>query len=381
MTGFDYVLVGGGLQGGLIALALRARQPDATVALVERDDRLGGNHTWCFHRHDLSQRARTWLEPLVVHRWPGYRVIFPERERTIDQEYSCITSARFHAVVSSALHDHAGSEVLLRTEVTGLGPDRVHLRGGGDLAGRVVVDARGPTRPRGPARAGFQKFLGLEMLLDGPHGLDRPIVMDATVDQSEGYHFVYVLPLGHRSVLVEDTYFHESPVLHADDLRAEVHAYVRRRGWTVAGIEREESGVLPMPWSESFRLPASGPLVAGYRGGWFHPATGYSFPVALRLAELIAGRRPTELFGPELTRFARRHRGQVLFAQLLNRFLFRWYPPRTRRSIFERFYGLPDKTIGNFYALGLRWRDGLRLLVGRPPRGLSLRHRLRSALR
>ncbi len=49
----DYALVGGGLQNGLLALALRAARPAARLALVERGATLGGNHTWCFHAGDL----------------------------------------------------------------------------------------------------------------------------------------------------------------------------------------------------------------------------------------------------------------------------------------------------------------------------------------
>ena len=38
---FDVILVGGGLQSALIALAVLARQPGARVAIVERASRLG----------------------------------------------------------------------------------------------------------------------------------------------------------------------------------------------------------------------------------------------------------------------------------------------------------------------------------------------------
>ena len=49
----------------------------------------------------------------------------------------------------------------------------------------------------------------------------------------------------------------------------------------------------------------AGPLVAGYQGGWFHPATGYSLPAAARLAALV-GELPAErVFGPELDALCR----------------------------------------------------------------------------
>jgi lycopene beta-cyclase len=377
MAEFDYVLVGGGLQNGLIASALRTRRPESRIALIERESALGGNHTWCFHEADVAPDSRAWLEPFVVHAWPGYRVVFPRLQRTIDGRYSAVTSERLDEVASTAVRGGPGSKLFLDTEVSEVDKHVVTLSSGGRLEGRVVIDSRGPPLPSGPAAAGYQKFLGLELELARPHDLDRPVLMDATVDQSEGYRFFYILPLGPSRLLVEDTYFHEDPSLDRGRLRDGVLGYATSRDWKATEIVREEVGVLPMPWAGSPDVPRSGPLLGGYGGGWFHPGTGYSFPVAARLAEFVAGRPPTDLFGADLHRFAGEHIRQVLYVQLLNRFLFRWFPPSARIAIFERFYRLPKTTIGHFYALRLTWLDALRLITLRPPRGLSLRHRLR----
>src|SRR5262245_27635475 len=83
-TAYDCVLVGGGLQNGLLALAILAERPDARIALVERADHLGGNHTWCFHAGDLPPSATQFVGPLVEQRWPGYEVSFPGNRRTIE---------------------------------------------------------------------------------------------------------------------------------------------------------------------------------------------------------------------------------------------------------------------------------------------------------
>ena len=52
-----------------------------------------------------------------------------------------------------------------------------------DLA-LLVVDARGASRRPGGG-TGFQKFVGQEVQLAAPHGLTKPVLMDATVDQSD----------------------------------------------------------------------------------------------------------------------------------------------------------------------------------------------------
>ena len=95
------MLVGGGLQNGLLALALRARRPEARIALVEREATLGGNHTWSFHEGDVPEAAREWTEPLVAHRWPAYDVRFPGLERTLRHAYATIPSSRLDAACGS----------------------------------------------------------------------------------------------------------------------------------------------------------------------------------------------------------------------------------------------------------------------------------------
>lgn len=373
---FDYILVGGGLQSGLLALALRASVPQTRIALIERERQLGGNHIWCFHTEDLSHQARLWVAPLVCKRWPGYRVAFPHFHRMISGEYSAVTSDRLHDVVSSVIVSASGSELLFGEAAVRLDTDRVELEGGRILSGNCVIDARGPAR-NGELGAGYQKFLGLEISLERPHVLDLPVVMDAVVDQSDGFRFFYCLPLAEDRMLIEDTYFHESPALDRERARDEILAYAKRQGYVVKAVLREEVGILPMPWRGALPTAGGAAVVAGYRGGWFHPATGYSFPIAARFAECVAGVGPDPTLSPRFAALVRSQVSQARYCHLLNRFLFRWYAPSSRWNIFERFYRMPESTIHRFYALRLSAVDRFRLLVGRPPRGFSLRYRFR----
>jgi lycopene beta-cyclase len=352
---YDYALVGGGLQNGLVALALRARQPHARVALIERGS-IGGNHTWCFHAGDVPAEA-TWVDPLVAARWDGYDVAFPAYRRTLDSPYACVTSARLAACV--------GDDVL-HGEAVEVAADHVLLADGRRIDATCVIDARGPDRASVTA-CGWQKFVGLE--LEVAHAIERPMLMDATVPQRDGFRFLYVLPLAPDRLLVEDTYFSDTPDLDVAQLRGEIAA--RMPG---ARVVREETGVLPLPWQHAAPSAAS-PLVAGYAGGWFHPVTGYSFPIAVRLAELVASLAPDALFGPELAALARDIRRQQRFTRRLNKMLFRWFAPEHRYGVLERFYRLPEPRIRRFYALQTTALDRTRILVGRPPRGMTLRRR------
>jgi lycopene beta-cyclase len=367
---FEFVIVGGGLQSGLLALGLFSHRSDARLAVVERGAVLGGNHTWCFHPRDLPPQAQRWIEPLIVHTWADYDVIFPGLRRTLRAPYCAITSTRFAAVVRDAIAQRHGSACFLARRAVRLAEREVALDDGTSLRADVVIDARGPDLDDAPKACGFQKFFGLELELERPHGLERPILMDATVSQRDGFRFFYVLPFDPRRLLVEDTCFSRSQALDLPVARAAVLEYAARFG-PVTRIVREETGVLPMPWKSNVPEPARSPLVAGYRGGWFHPATGYSVPIAARLACSIADGSPREVFGPKLRRLHRSHRAQAQYAENLNRLLFHCFAPGDMRNVFERFYTLPEEVILRFQGCSTTWLDRARILVGRPPRGFS----------
>ena len=50
----DLIILGGGLAGGLVALALASKRPDLGVVIVEAGETLGGNHVWSFFDADVD---------------------------------------------------------------------------------------------------------------------------------------------------------------------------------------------------------------------------------------------------------------------------------------------------------------------------------------
>ncbi|MGJ3628709.1 lycopene cyclase family protein [Sphingomonas sp. MMS24-JH45] len=81
----DLAIVGGGLAGCLIALAVRAKRPDVRLLVIDSGEAIGGNHLWSFFDADIARDHRWLMERLVVHAWPGYDIAFPAHRRTIAQ--------------------------------------------------------------------------------------------------------------------------------------------------------------------------------------------------------------------------------------------------------------------------------------------------------
>jgi len=371
---FDYILVGGGLQNGLIALALLAR-PRLRVALVERDTKLGGNHVWCFHEGDVPSALAPLTAKLCIKTWPAYDVRFPSFRRRVQQAYAAVSSERLDAVLREAFAARGDCLLSLGVAAADVSDQEVTLADGSVLAGSVVIAATGPGEFPRSAGSGFQKFVGLEVELETAAPRELPLLMDAEVEQLDGFRFLYVLPFSAQRVLLEDTYFSDSPELDSARVRERILRYAEQKGYVIRRVVREESGVLPLPTRPLGRpdRALAQPLLAGFQGGWFHPTTGYSFPIAARLADLVQSVSPEALRERAWADHAREHRRQFRFYAFLNRLLFGCFAPADRYSVIERFYHLEEPTLLRFYAMSLTLTDRLRIFCGRPPRGFSVR--------
>jgi lycopene beta-cyclase len=363
------VIAGGGLSGGLAALALKARRPDVDLVLVEEGETFGGNHLWSFFDGDVAPADAPLLDGLVKASWRDHEVRFPGRQRTLGFGYNCIRSEDLDRLLRERL---APGEFRLGRRVAALGPAFAILDGGERIEADGVLDARG-TRALPGLDLAWQKFVGRTYRFERPHGATRPVIMDAMVPQDEGYRFVYTLPFSPTELLVEDTYYSSSPVLDAGMLRCRLRSYVAAAGLPPAQAVAEETGVLPvLLGGEVEALWRKGePEVAklGLRGGFFHPTTGYSLPDAVRNAVLLA--EQTDFSGAALHDLFRAGAASLWkerhFYQLLNRMLFRAAGPRQRYKVLEHFYRLPEAVIARFYAGQLTSLDKLRILTGRPP--------------
>jgi len=360
----DIAIVGGGLAGGLAALAFAAKRPDLDVRLVEPGP-IGGNHIWSFFDSDIARGDRWLVAPLVRHHWGEYDVAFPGHRRTLKMGYKSITGEALSAAVAAALP----AEHIIVDRAKHVAPDHVLLARGGRLSARHVIDARGAAKfPT--LDCGWQKFVGQALTVSGGHGVAHPTVMDATVEQLDGYRFVYLLPLDAETLFVEDTYYSDDADLDVAAVRERIAAYAAARNWNVAAVTREETGVLPVVMAGDFdRLwpPSDRTARIGTRAGAFHATTGYSLPDAVRTASALpalAGR--ADLAAALRDRAAAGWRRQR-FYRMLGAMLFRAAEPAERYRIFARFYRLSSGLIARFYAGRSTRGDTLRILTGRPP--------------
>ncbi|MEQ8825442.1 MAG: lycopene beta-cyclase CrtY [Filomicrobium sp.] len=373
MADFDVIFAGGGLSTGLSALALRRAKPHLRLAIIEKGPKLGGNHTWSFHGSDVSSANLKDLLPMVRGQWSAQDVRFPNLKRTLQTPYYSIVSDDFDRQIG----DSISQGVLLNQAIQNVDAGSVTLQGGQVLTAPCVIDGRGWSKGHGEHLAlAYQKFFGLEVELNEPHRLDRPIIMEATVPQTDGYRFFYCLPFSDTGLLIEDTYYSETMELDHEQASADIYRFAEDRGWSISTILREEAGCLPIVLAgdaNAFEGKAEGAATCGLRAGLFHPTTGYSLPDAVRLANVVSSidNLTTQAVRRATTRLCFRLWEDRKFYRLLNRLLFVAARGDEKRQIMERFYRFPQALIERFYAGQSTTVDKFRVLSGKPPIAVS----------
>jgi lycopene beta-cyclase len=263
--------------------------------------------------------------------------------------------------------------VRFNTDVLAVSENQVVLKDGNILSAKVVIDGRGKLELEEGA-CGFQKFLGLEIELNHPHGLKAPILMDATVEQKEGYRFLYCLPWSENRLLIEDTRYSETPEVDSEQFRKEILDYCAEKNWQVREVFYEETGCLPLPLKKQFCSGGRSPeslretaLTVGMRAGLFHPTTGYSLPMAVQTVDLLLKAHDESSWPQKLEHFTESIYRRQWFFILLNRVMFLANCPDQRFQFLQHFYRLPSDLIESFYANRLSLFEKTRFFLRTPP--------------
>lgn len=342
-------IAGGGLAGCLLLAALKYRWPDLDVVLHEKSSALSQHQTWSFHHDDVPDDCWPWLTPLISKSWSGYEVFFPLFNRSFKSAYYSIRAedlaAKMMQNYSQFIRFNSAADITPNTFVTTGWPSLLSTQ-----------------------NFGFQKFVGLDLKLNSPHGLTRPILKDVRWPQTDGYRFFYILPWSETELLIEDTYYSNSSELNRDEIKLEILKYAASQNWIIQAVQRLESGSLPLDLTPA-KPRASMPLALGAAAGLAHPVTGYTLPVILQQIEAIlkCPQADVQLWKKQIKLKNDKIRRPYSYFCFLNRMMFLAADPQKRYEILQRFYRLPEALIGRFYAGQTTVLDQIRILFGKPP--------------
>ena len=379
MTGVacDLAIIGGGLSGGLIALAARRAQPDRRILLIEAAPSLGGNHLWSFIDSDVDDKAKLLLEPLVNYGWREFAVVFPRYKRALPHSFYSIRSDQFDITLRKAM---PAESILTGRRAMAVSADAVVLEDGTTIAAHGVVDARGPA-DLSLLDLHYRKFVGYELTLDGPHSVRRATLIDAAADPAEGFQYMTMLPIENDRLFIEDVRYEGHFDLDMPDHCQRIVNHAARFGWRIRSSARGQAGIVPIALGGNFedywQSGGVGVAKVGLRAGLFHPVSGNSLADAARTAWMIAEAKDWSgaalhkmLHAHAAKSWARRAYYRRFAAQML-----RETAPSEGYRMLEALYRMDSDLIARFHGmeLGLADRVALSLGDGPMPFGAMLR--------
>jgi lycopene beta-cyclase len=355
------VIAGGGLAACMAALAMARLRPEVPLLIIEEGERFGGEGYRNFADAELGQEGAELIGPLAIDRWPGFYVAFPGFSRKLKAEWAGFSADDLHRTMLDTL---TPKQYRLGTRVVAVREDALVLDGGETIKAEGAIDARGAAS-LSTLDLIYEARLERDYLLKAPHRVDRPVLIDATVDQAGGLRFMQCVPLAEDRLIVADICISERGQPD-DQAGARLDVYLAARGWRKRRATGEYARVRPLPVGGDFaafwRLGGARVAKLGLRGGFVNPATGRTIADAVRNARLLAEQRDFsgtvlhDVFEAEAkAAWKKRELERTIPAALAQA------KPEERRALIERLYSLDPGLIARLQVDQLGLIDRMRV--------------------
>ncbi len=305
MSEFDFVIVGAGASGLLLADAM-GKDPffsDSTILVLEKKRKTQNDRTWCFW-----EKGDGAFDTLLAKSWPKIYFAGQHMELTTSihpYTYKMIRGIDFYKRYLERLasyqnvtviHDevlsfkeHAdGAEVITKT---GCYKTNQVFNSIFDY-NRIITQKRYPVLQ--------QHFLGWFVTTEHPvFDTEVATFMDFSIPQQGNTRFMYVLPFAENKALVEYTLF-SAETLSKQDYEKAITTYLLEKDAGSYEITEVEQGNIPMTCYDFSKHNTEHVFNIGIAGGWAKASTGYTFmsttkKVKALLAHLKKGKNPNRL--------------------------------------------------------------------------------------
>lgn len=283
MPTYDYIIIGAGASGLLLADALVNDSffKEKSILLLDKSDKTQNDRTWCFWEKGTGQfdaiLFRNWKkihfagEQLNIH--PTIAPYSYKMVRGIDFYQHCLTKLEALPNVTFV------KDEIQKVEE---GDDQVTIRGKNDsYVALQVFDSRfdyEKLKRESKYPVLQQHFLGWFIKTDqSVFDVDTPSFMDFSIPQKGNTRFMYVLPFSNNEALVEYTLFSEN-VLEKQEYESAISTYLKENlGIDSFEILDLEQGNIPMTCHNFSKENTNRILKIGTAGGWAKASTGYTF--------------------------------------------------------------------------------------------------------
>ena len=283
MTQYDYIIIGAGASGLMLADALGKDVffSDKSILLLDKASKSSNDRTWCFWEKGEGQ-----FDEIVSNTWHhiyfggqevskkfdiapySYKMIrgidFYEAYLTRLNSYQNIT---FHQESVLQVEDY-GNRVLVTTDKNQYSASKVF---------NSIFDYTMVTHQKKyPVLQ--QHFVGWTVKTKSPvFNADQATYMDFSIPQKGNTRFMYVLPFSETEALVEYTLFSEN-LLPKEEYENAITNYLKN-DLNCADFEilDTEQGSIPMTCYDFKEHHTPNIRYIGTAGGWAKPSTGYTF--------------------------------------------------------------------------------------------------------
>lgn len=324
MPTYDYIIIGAGASGLLLADALGTDDffREKSILVLDKDTKQKNDRTWCFWEVGDGP-----FKPILHKKWPNIQ--FASAQVDLQQSinpyhYKMLRGQDFYQQYLKKIESHPNctfkNDTIIQVTESGRtvsvkGQEQTYL-------GNFIFDSRFEY-----AKLGLQQkypvlqqhFLGWFIKTDqSVFSCETATFMDFSIPQKNNTRFMYVLPFSEKEALVEYTLFSEN-TLEKQEYENAIKAYLQELGIQQYEILEVEQGNIPMTCFDFTQENSDRILKIGISGGWAKASTGYTFySSAKKVTKLVAHLKAHK----PLSRFQKKNRYwyyDLLFLDVLYR--------------------------------------------------------------
>lgn len=283
MTQYDYIIVGAGAAGLLLAKAMGSNPffCDKSILVLEKEPKNQNDRTWCFWEKGIGK-----FDFLMHKSWDQIHVAGEGLElRTSIAPYT------YKMIRGIDFYQHFVPKVKAYPNITWHQADIVDIK---EKENQVIITTKRSTyvgdcvfsslydkdvvgqQKKYPVLQ--QHFLGWIIKTDrSVFKSDTATFMDFSISQKGNTRFMYVLPFSETEALVEYTLFSEH-LLEKEAYEEAIKKYIEEKfPNTNYTIQEKEFGTIPMTCYPFHKKNTNRIFHVGIAGGWAKPSTGFTF--------------------------------------------------------------------------------------------------------
>ncbi|MER3376019.1 MAG: lycopene cyclase family protein [Allomuricauda sp.] len=283
MPNYDYIIIGAGAAGLLLADALGKDKffASKSILVLDRDDKTKNDRTWCFW-----EQGKGPFDDLVHKTWDSIYVGGQQLQKSTPiapYTYKMLRGIDFYHHFLPKVKDYPNI-TWVQEEVANIEETENQVlvttssqKFTGQTVFSSLYNASIPLKQKDfPVLQ--QHFVGWQIKTDqSVFNPGEATFMDFSVPQKGNTRFMYVLPISDTEALVEYTLFSEH-LLKKNEYEEAIKNYIKEKyNNTQYTIQETEFGSIPMTCYPFHQHNTDHIFHIGVAGGWAKPSTGYTF--------------------------------------------------------------------------------------------------------